>query len=212
MPLMKLKHFLVPQDDIFFELMLKQAETAHAAAQELSGLLKEYRNIEGKVGKIKEYEHYGDQLMRELYTALNKTFIVPIDHSDISTLANSLDDVLDLIDQVSALLVVYEIATPSPAMIQMAELLVQQTGELKSAVAAINNSRTYEKVAEHCTKIKKFENKADDVYIKAIAVLFKKSEPIEVLKQKEIMDCLEAATDKADKASQHISDIVMKHS
>ena len=30
-------------------------------------------------------------------------------------------------------------------------------------------------------------------------------------KHKEILDCLEGATDKADKASQNISDIVMKH-
>lgn len=210
--MMKLKNLLVPQDDVFFRLMEKQAETAHSASEALFELLKEYRNIRVKSSKIKAYEHEGDQLMRDLYTALNKTFIVPIDHSDISTLANALDDVLDLIDQASTLLVVYEIKAPSPAMVQMAGLLVEQTKELKHVVAAINHSRTYGKVPAHCTRIKHLENKADDIYTEALAALFKKKEPIEVMKQKEILDCLEEATDKADKASQHISDIVMKHS
>ena len=65
---------------------------------------------------------------------------------------------------------------------------------------------------KHCNKIKQFENKADEVYLNAIVALFKKkNEPIEVIKQKEILECLESATDMADKAAQIISDIVMKH-
>jgi predicted phosphate transport protein (TIGR00153 family) len=212
MPLTKLKNFLVPQDDIFFKLMEKQAETAHTAAQELSKLLEDYNKANKESKKIRDLEHQGDELMRNLYTALNKTFIVPIDHTDISALANALDDILDLIDQTATLMVAYEITTPTPAMIQLTRLLVSQTSELQKAVAAINHSRTYHKVPEYCNKIKHFEIKADEVYVQAIAALFKKTDAIEVLKQKEILDCLESATDKTDKAAQNISDIVMKHS
>ncbi|MDO8553448.1 MAG: DUF47 family protein [Candidatus Micrarchaeota archaeon] len=213
MPLMKLKHLLVPQDGAFFELMQKQAEIAHVASQALSEILGgNCQDTHKKSKEIRDLEHQGDQLMRELYTALNKTFIVPIDHSEIATLASALDDILDLIDQVSTLLDVYEVSIPSPAMKHLSELLVDQTNELKNAVIAINHLKTYGKVIHHCTKIKQLENKADEIHIQAIGVLFKKNEAIEVIKQKEILDCLESATDKVDKASQHISDIVMKHS
>ena len=212
MPLTRLKNLLVPQDGLFFELMQKQAEIAHASSQALCHLLSDHHNMKKNAAKIRELEHQGDQLMRDLYTALNKTFIVPIDHTDISTLGSALDDVIDLIDHVSTLLVIYKIAKPSPAMIQLAELIYNQTHELKSAVASINHSRTYGEVAKYCTKIKSFENKADEVYIHAIEALFGKKEPLEVIKQKEILECLESTTDKIDKAAQHISDIVMKHS
>lgn len=211
MPLKKLKHILVPQDDIFFKLMEMQAETAHEAAKALFDLLNNYQDIEQKCAKIKNFEHEGDKLMRDVYTALNKTFIVPIDHSDISTLAGALDDVLDLTDQMATLMVAYGVVGPSHPMVQLGEILVKQTEELKHAVAAINHSKTYGNVTRHCTEIKRLENKADEVYIHAITALFKKSEAIEVIKQKEILGCLELATDKADKAAQHISDIVMKH-
>jgi len=212
MPLNKLKNLIVPQDNVFFELMEQQAETAQNAAETLYDLLKDYKEIDKKTKKIKDLEHHGDDLMRKLYTALNKSFIVPIDHGDISTLAGTLDDVSDLVDGVSTLLVVYEISTPSPAMIELAELLVEQTKELKKAVSAIGHTKTYGKIVEHCNKIKQLEMKSDDIYVKAVASLFKKTDPIDIIKQKEILYYLEAATDKADNASQYISDIVMKHS
>ena len=46
MPLKKLKKLIVPQDEIFFELMQKQAETAHASSQALSELFGDYKNLE----------------------------------------------------------------------------------------------------------------------------------------------------------------------
>jgi predicted phosphate transport protein (TIGR00153 family) len=212
MPLNRIKKLIVPQENIFFELMEKQADKACEAAHALADLLENYTDVQVKVKKIKEIEHQGDFLMRDIYTALNKTFIVPIDHADIATLASALDDVLDLVDQTAILLVAYDIKNPSPAMVQLSKLLVTQTQELKNAVTAITHSHTYNKAYAHCDKIKGCEIKADEEYIRAIAVLFKGNDPIYIMKHKEILDCLETATDQADHAAQHISDIVMKHS
>jgi uncharacterized protein len=211
MPLKMLKHFVVPQDHLFFDLLQKQAETAHEAAGELSALLSDYRDISRKVKRIKDLEHQGDDLTRSIYTALNRTFIVPMDHADISTLASALDDVLDMADHASSLMVAYGIDKPSPAMVELAKVLDGQTAELTSAVKAINHSRTYGKVSAHCDRIKQLEIRADELHKQAIIELFKKTDAIMIIKHKEVLDCLEAATDRADKASQHISDIVMKH-
>lgn len=207
----KLRNFLVPQDTLFFELMEKQAKIAHEGAQGLSGLFKDYRNVSAKAAAIRELENEGDLLMRDIYTALNKTFIVPIDHSDIASLASSLDDVLDLADHAAHLLIIYKIEKPTPAMAKLAAILARQTKELQSAVLAINSARTYANVSSHFNEIKNLEIKADEVYTSALAELFSSKDAIEVLKQKEILDCLENAVDKAEKTAHHISDIVMKH-
>jgi len=211
MPLTKLRNFLVPQDTMFFELMEKQAKIAHEASQELSELFKDYSGVSERSAKIRELENEGDLLMRDIYVALNKTFIVPIDHSDIASLASSLDDVLDLADHAAHLLVIYKIERPTPAMAKLSSILARQTKELQSAVLAINSAKTYEKVSSHFTEIKNLEIKADEVYTQALAELFGSKDAIEVLKQKEILDCLENAVDKAEKTAHHISDIVMKH-
>ncbi len=211
MPLTKLRNFLVPQDTVFFELMEKQAKVANEASHELSGIFKDYKGVAAKAARIRNLEGEGDILMREIYTALNKTFIVPIDHSDISVLASSLDDVLDLADNAAHLLIIYRISKPTPAMAKLASILASQTKELQSAVLAINSARTYSNVSSHFGRIKKLEAEADDVYTRALAELFSKKDAIEVLKQKEILDCLENAVDKAEKTAHYISDIVMKH-
>jgi len=211
MPLTKLRNFIVPQDTLFFELMEKQAKVAHDASQELSELFKDYRSVSARAAKIRELENEGDLLMRDIYVALNKTFIVPIDHGDISSLASSLDDVLDLADHATHLLLIYKIKKPTPAMAKLASILARQTKELQSAVFAINSARTYANVSSHFNEIKNLEIKADEVYTQALAELFTKKDAIEVLKQKEILDCLENAVDKADKTAHYISDIVMKH-
>ena len=212
MPLTKLRNFIVPQDTLFFELMEKQAKIAHEGAQELSELFNDYGSVSARAGKIRALENEGDLLMRNIYTALNKTFIVPIDHSDIASLASSLDDVLDLADHAAHLLVIYKIEKPTPAMAKLSAILARQTRELQSAVFAINSAKTYANVSSHFNEIKNLEIKADEVYTQALAELFSKTDAIEVLKQKEILDCLENAVDKADKTAHYISDIVMKHS
>lgn len=212
MPLKKIKSLFVPEDGRFFELMQKQAEIANQSAKCLYELFEDYSHLSKSALRIRALEHEGDQLMRDVYLALNKTFIVPIDHGDISSLACSLDDIIDLIDEVAALLPIYQVKSPSNAMVHMAKLLVEQTAELSFAVEAINHSKTYGSVAKHCSKIKTLETKADEVYYKALEELFQKNDPLEIIKQKEILERLESATDLVDKTAQHISDIVMKHS
>jgi uncharacterized protein len=211
MPLTKLRNFFVPQDTLFFDLMEKQAKVASEAAHELSALFRDYSCVAAKAARIRQLEKEGDMLMREIYTALNKTFIVPIDHGDIAVLASSLDDVLDLADHAAHLLVIYKIKKPTPAMAKLSSILASQAKALKSAVSAINSSRTYAHVSGPFAEIKMLEAEADEVYTSALAELFSKKDAIEVLKQKEILDCLENAIDKAEKTAHHISDIVMKH-
>ena len=211
MPLKALKRLILPHDALFFDLMLKQAQTAHAASQTLSVLLHDYADVEKTAAKIRDFEHEGDQQVRDVYTALRTTFIVPIDHSDISLLAGALDDITDIIDHTSATLVTYEIARPTPAMTRLAELLLKQTGELQKAVAAIQNSKTYGTAAVHCREIKRLEDEADALYTAAIGELFKSNDAVEIIKQKDVLSCLEMATDKTDKASQIVSDIILKH-
>ncbi|MBI5227477.1 DUF47 family protein [Candidatus Micrarchaeota archaeon] len=212
MPLNKLKQLFVPNDGNFFELMQKQAEIACASSAILCDMLVDHTDLKVKTNKIRLLEHEGDQLMREIYTSLNNTFIVPIDHGDISSLASGLDDIIDLIDHISTLFVIYKLDQPSPPMVQLSKIVMEQATELKSAVAALNHSRTYGQVAKHCNKIKSLENKADEIYLRAIEELFDQNDPILIIKQKELLECLESTTDKIDKVAQHISDIMMRHS
>lgn len=212
MPLTKIKHFLVPHEMVFFDKLSRQAETMHAGTNAFAELLRDYCDVEAKAKGIKGIEHEGDELLHDIYSELNRSFIVPLDHSDISALASALDDILDLATASAKYLAVYEIREPPGELVALASVLNLQAAQLKTAVCSLRSPKTFATASGCCVEINRLENEADELHTRAIAALFKQKDAIEIMKLKEILNSVEAATDKAERAANVISDIVMKHS
>src|SRR5216683_1926128 len=62
-----------------------------------------------KAHEIKEVEHKCDFLTHEIIQRLNRTFVTPLDREDIHSLARTLDDVMDAIDDVAARVPLYKL-------------------------------------------------------------------------------------------------------
>ena len=61
-------------------------------------------------------------------------------------------------------------------------------------------------------KVNEYENQADDIFEEAIAHLFEQeSDPIQIIKLKEIYVVLETATDKCEDAANVLESILIKH-
>ena len=91
---------LIPQDARFFDLFNRSAENILEGARLLDDLLHNYVDIERKARHLKDIEHTGDEVTHEVFGALARTFVTPIDRDDISSLASSMDDVIDWIEEV----------------------------------------------------------------------------------------------------------------
>lgn len=211
MALTRLKHILVPQDQVFFEKLEKQTQAAHQAATRLQELMHDYTDPKKAAQEIKGIEQAGDDFMHELYVELNKSFIVPLDHTDISALATALDDVLDQINNAAKYLAVYEIKNATPGMIKLTDILHQQTQILEETVKALRNPKTIHTASQGCQELNRLENEADEAYTQTLAQLFKTSDAIQLLKEKQVLDSLENATDDVERAANVLTDIVMKH-
>ena len=207
---MGIKEWIIPQDKHFFDMLDKESGNVLNGARALLDMLKNYENINEKQKKIKDIEHVGDNLVHEIFEELNKTFITPIDHEDISALASSLDDILDRIDGVAARLVLYEVK-PEENMITLTEMLTIQTEELYDAIKGLRNPKNFKNIEIRCIEINRLENVADDIYKNSVARLFKTKDAIEIMKLKEIFECLETASDMCEDVANVISDIVIKN-
>ncbi len=208
---MELKEWILPQDKHFFNMLENEAKNVFDGAMAFLDLLKDYENIKEKQKIIKDIEHQGDDFVHEIFEELNKTFITPIDHEDISKLASALDDVLDLIDGTATRLILYDIKKPEDSMIKLAEVLVMQVTGLNTAVSGLRNIKNPKEIEKRCIEVNRLENVADDIYKTTIAELFKRKDAIEIMKLKEIYESIEAATDKSEDAANVISDIIVKH-
>jgi predicted phosphate transport protein (TIGR00153 family) len=209
---MGLKEWLIPQDKHFFSMLENESNNVLEGSKAFLEMLNNYENIKEKQQKIKDIEHQGDDFVHEIFEELNKTFITPIDHEDISALASAFDDVLDYVDGTATRFVLYEIKKPEENMIKLAEVVLKQTTELNLAICGLRNIKSPKDIEKRCIEVNRLENVADDIYKSSVAQLFKQKDAVEIMKLKEIYERLEFATDKCEDAANVISDIVVKNS
>lgn len=84
--------------------------------------------------KMKEYETTGDTYVHDMILELNDAFITPIEREDLLSLTNSLDDVLDGIEEVSGLFELYNIYQADDFMVEFVEMIRRCTEEIEKAI------------------------------------------------------------------------------
>lgn len=199
---------LIPRGVKFYDLFREQAENIHQAAQMLVGLFEDFKDVEKHVAEIKFLEHKGDQLTHELMMKLNKTFITPMDREDIHSLGSALDDVLDLVDAAASRLVTYKVTSVTPGARQLSKVILHGTEIILQAVSELNKPHN---ILEYCEKIAMIEEEADRIKGECVARLFEDStNPVEIIKWKEIYEVLEATTDKCEDVADVLEAVVLK--
>jgi uncharacterized protein len=199
---------LVPRTTKFFAMFSEMANNLTEGARLLKAILQDMKDVEARVEQLKTIEHRGDEMTHELLTKLNQTFITPFDREDIHKLASSLDDVLDFVHAAGERLVMYKITDFTPSAPQLADVIVRQSEQLCQAVAHLEKKNN---VLQYCVEINRLENEADRISRAAIAQLFEvETNPITLIKKKELYEVLETATDKAEDAANVIESVVVK--
>jgi hypothetical protein len=139
---------------------------------------------------------------------LNKTFITPFDREDIHALGSALDDVLDLVDAAASRLVIYKVTQVTPGAQQLSRVILHGTEIILKAVAQLNKPQNMLQYTEQLTLL---EEEADHIKGQCIARLFEdSSDPIEIIKWKEIYEVLEATTDKCEDVGNVLEAVVLK--
>jgi predicted phosphate transport protein (TIGR00153 family) len=200
---------LIPKDNSFFAMFTAMSDNLIAGARTLVDLFANYQDVEKKIDHIHRIERDGDELTHAILTKLNQTFITPFDREDIHELASKLDDVLDFINASGARIVMYRITTPPPAAGELAGIILKQCQALQQAVSLMQKNGD---ILSHCVEINRLENEADQVSQQAIATLFDhEKDPINLIKIKELLECLERATDKAEDVANVLETVVLKN-
>ncbi|MCA1623402.1 MAG: DUF47 family protein [Acidobacteria bacterium] len=201
---------LLPREDEYFVLFAQMTEKIQIASNGLVEMMQgESENFESYVKRIKDLEHECDELMHSVSVKLNKSFITPFDREDIFTLAVALDDVCDYIDAGARAIVMYGIQDISDHAKHLAKVIQGLAMEINSAVSMLNKANG---MNQHIVEIHRLENEADDVYFRAIGELFQKeTDPIQLIKWKELYEILENATDRCESVANIIESVVLKH-
>lgn len=202
---------LFPKEIDFFEIFDRASLNATKAASLLVSLMENFDNIEARVKEVYEVEQEGDILTHEIMKKLNKTFITPIDREDLHALASSLDDVVDLIWASVDRLAVFKLKEPTKEVIVMSKDLFMTTEVIHKAIQKLKE-KNYSHVQEYCIEINRLENRIDRAFRDALGALFDNiSDPILIIKWKEIYEHLEDASDRCEDVANVLESIVLKY-
>lgn len=200
---------LFPKDEQFFDLFTQMANEIRAAAGMLEQLLATDPPDLTKVDPIKDAEHRCDALTHDTIQRLHRTFVTPFDREDLYALATSLDNVMDAIDHAASLVRLYKIEHIRPGARELAHTVSASAERLYSALDALAAKKP---VHPHAVEINRLENEADRAYQEAVRSLFEgETDPITIIKWKEIYDMLEVITDCCEDVANVIEGVVVKH-
>jgi uncharacterized protein len=202
---------LLPREEKFFHLFSKQVEVISEASALLLEGAKAGNSRLAEVAKlIIALEHRGDEIIHEIFTRLNQTFITPLDPEDIHNLSSKLDDVLDGIEDSVYRMVAYRLDAIPDRMIALSETIHRCCLALQKAFNALEKD---EKVMDHCIEINRLENEADNLVRAAVADLFEnQKDAIVLIKLKEIYEFLEGTTDRCEDVADVLQNVVVKNS
>ena len=200
---------LVPRDKHFFKEFISLAEEVRSGARVLRQMIATDPLDIGKVEAIKDIEHSCDRCTRAIIDRLNRTFVTPLDREDIHALAASLDDVMDAIDAAAAVIRLYKITKVRNGAKRLVEIVCDSMDGITEALGALERR---DGVLEIAARVKQLEHEADRVHQDAIVELFEQeTDPIAVIKWKEIFDFLEEATDRCEDVANLLEGVIVKH-
>ena len=201
---------LRPVDVTFYDLFTRSARQLVDGSVLLAEMLGNGNDRQAIAQKMRDAEHAADELTHEVIRRVNTTFVTPFDREDIYSLASSLDDVMDFMEEAVDLVLLYEVHELPSELASQVEVL-QRAAQVTAE--SMPRLQTMKDLEEYWIEINRLENAGDKAYRRILAKLFGGGfEALEVLKLKDIVDSLEAAVDAFEKVAHVVEQIAVKES
>ena len=201
------------KDTEFFDMFVESAQYFYKCALLMDEVMLDYGKATDKVREIDELEHEADAVNDRILDKLNTTFITPIDREDIYALANGLDDGVDLLQGTLQRIVMYRTGKAMTGAVTLTKLLLESTQEIIKAFTLLKDIRKNQtQLLDATHKIARLESEGDRVYRHEVSYLFdKETDPINLIKWKDILQDLEDTLDHCEKLSDMLRGVVMKY-
>jgi uncharacterized protein Yka (UPF0111/DUF47 family) len=197
---------LIPREEKFYSDFQALAAELQEGAKLLEAMLAPERPVWDQADAIKQVEHKRDSITHEVIQRLNRTFVTPLDREDIHALARTLDDVMDAIDAAAAVIRLYRLESVRFGARELAQIITASTAQIRPEL------EQHKGLITHAVEINRLENEADRIHQQAVSRLFEdERDPITVIKWKETLDFLEAATDRCEDVANVLEGVMVAH-
>lgn len=209
---------LLPKEGNFFELFNQHGEHIAEGARAFMAMIENYDDVkrrERHSAEVGEAERAADRVTAEVNRLLHRSFITPIDREQIHGLINAMDDVLDLLQDASETMSLYDLRHMTPEVLRMGEISTRCCERVRHAVTllpTLNQGASAEAALKSCEEIDRLESDADRVMRSAMSRLFREEPDVrELIKLKAIYELLESISDRCEDVANLIEGIVLEN-
>ncbi len=209
---------LLPREGNFFELFNQHGTHIVEGARSFILLIQNYADLdlrEKYAGEVVTAERSADRVTAEVARLLHKTFITPIDREQIHGLINAMDDILDLLQDATETMSLYDVRAMTDEVLRLGDLSAKCCERVQHAVSLlpkISQPATAEAAIKTCEEIDKLESDADRVMRGAMSRLFREETDVrELIKLKAIYEQLESISDRCEDVANLIEGIVLEN-
>jgi uncharacterized protein len=210
---------LLPREGNFFELFNQHGDFIASGGKAFLNMVKNYADDalrEQYATEVGNAERAADRITAEVNRLLHKTFITPIDREQIRALINAMDDVLDLLQDTSEVMSLYDLRRLSEELVLLSEISVRCCDRVQHVVQLLprlHDAVVAEAALKTCEEIDKLESDADRVMRSAMSRLFREEmDARELIKLKAIYEHLESISDRCEDVANIIEGIVLENS
>jgi predicted phosphate transport protein (TIGR00153 family) len=203
----------------FFELFNQHGNYIVEGARAFILLIQNYADLqlrEKYAAEVDRAEKQADRITAEVNRLLHKTFITPIDREQIHGLINAMDDILDLLQDATETMSLYDVRAMTEDVLRLGDLSAKCCERVQHAVSLlpkISQPATAEAAIKTCEEIDKLESDADRVMRSAMSKLFREETDVrELIKLKAIYELLESISDRCEDVANLIEGVVLENS
>jgi hypothetical protein len=205
---------LLPQRGDFFGMFEAHAATLVRAADALQELASDGASPHQLLQQIQDHEHQADELIRDVLTAVRKTFLTPFDRGAITSLIGSMDDAIDEMLAAARAIDLYQLRELRPEMKQIIELISEAAAVTAQAVPLLRNVSANGGTLHQLTgRLVTLEGQADEIHAIGLKNAFQtaRADPLQFAVSREVFKNLERVTDAFEDVANEIDGIVIDH-
>ena len=208
---------LMPKEGKYFESFNAHGDLVALGGTTLSKLIAALSSESGDAQRladeIDQIESRADDITHNVLSQLHTSFITPFDRDEIHELINSMDNILDTIQDVAEAMSLYDIHRVPPDAKEMCESTEHCCAKVAELVRLLSNMDNAPGILKLCKEIDDLETEVDRQLRSAMSKLFREEPDVrEIIKLKEIYQLVEAVTDRCKDVAGTVEAIVLENS
>lgn len=196
----------------YFDNYAECAAMAVEMAKAVKSFLERFNpaQLEEQMKLIHEMEHRGDEKKHQLFSALLRAFVTPIERDDLMNISQSIDDVMDAMDDIIIEMNITQVQSIRPESLPFAQLIIRCCTAMAELMEEFKCFKKSKKIKDIIININFLEEEGDRLYIAAMKNLYATCQnPLEVMAWRQIYSAFETVCDKCEDVADIVESIMI---